>query len=407
MIILWVLYLAVYAIIRAKARKILLQREHRERLAALIQPLLGSTSQNPLYSAKQAHLKLFKSIRPLLSIKFTQLGLMLKDGSSILSGVTGEFKHSKLYAVMGPSGAGKSTFFNALTGSASSYGSIKGTVEINGKEGSLNEYKDVLGFVPQDDVVHEDLTVTENLLSSVKMRSARGTTAQECKALVDAVIDLLGMRHISQSIVGSVEHRGISGGQRKRVNIGIELVAKPSVCFMDEPTSGLDSSATLDVLGALKALAGCGMNISCVIHQPRYSVFVLFDELLLLGKGGVTAYMGPTEQMLTYMNRIGFEIAENENPADFMLDVTSGSLERRGDPHFKPSDLTKLWTEEGVDFVRSHEPEAVLYNRSRSIRADSVPGNLPATLQVTPSVLILPCFPLSFTHSFSSLSGNR
>jgi ABC-type lipoprotein export system ATPase subunit len=240
--VLWILYLLIYVIIMAKRRKVARQRENRERVAILIQPLLNPNAQ---YNAKVAHLKLFRNIQPLISIKFTQLGLTLKDGSSILSGVTGEFQHSKLYAVMGPSGAGKSTFFNALTGSASSYGSIKGTVEINGKEANLNQYKDVLGFVPQDDTVHEDLTVMENLLSSVKIRSARGTTAKECKAMVDAVIDLLGMSHISQSIVGSVEHRGISGGQRKRVNIGTELVAKPSVCFMDEVRSLWGSSAEI------------------------------------------------------------------------------------------------------------------------------------------------------------------
>ena len=89
------------------------------------------------------------------------------------------------------------------------------------------------------------------------------------------------------------------------------------------------------------------MLISCVIHQPRYSVFILFDELLLLAKGGVTAYMGPTEQMLPYFNHIGFNIAENENPADFMLDVCAGALQRTGHPDFKPSDLWGVWQENG------------------------------------------------------------
>ena len=92
----------------------------------------------------------------------------------------------------------------------------------------------------------------ENLVSSAYLRLPHKTTGHECRALADAVIDLLGIRHVCNSEVGSVTNRGISGGQRKRVNIGMEIVTRPSVCFMDEPTSGLDSSATLEVLAALK-----------------------------------------------------------------------------------------------------------------------------------------------------------
>jgi ABC-type multidrug transport system ATPase subunit len=218
------------------------RREKRERIAVLVQPLLNPTAH---YNAKLENLKPFRNIQPLMTIKFTDLGFTLEDGSTILSGVTGEFKHSKLFAVMGPTGAGKSTFLNALSGSASSYGSIKGTVEINGNEAKLKKYTECVGFVPQDDIVHEDLTVMENLLSSVRIRSARGTTAKECLAMVDAVLDLLGLKHLQHSVVGSVEHGGINRGLRKRVNIGTELVAKPSVCFMDEVRSLWGSSAEI------------------------------------------------------------------------------------------------------------------------------------------------------------------
>jgi ABC-type multidrug transport system ATPase subunit len=148
-----------------------------------------------------------------------------------------------------------------------------------------------------------------------------------------------------------------------------------------QPTSGLDFSATLDVIRALKSLAGCGMNICCAVHQAVYCIYVLFDEVLLFGiTGGVTAYLGPTEQMLAYFHRIGFEISLNDNPADFMLNVCSGSLARKGDPLFKPSDLNKLWTEEGIDFISSLQHEAVSFSHERSSMLNSVARTLPATL---------------------------
>merc|ERR1719392_441714 len=98
--------------------------------------------------------------------------------------------------------------------------------------------------------------------------------------------------HIQDSIVGSVEQRGISGGQRKRVNIGLELAAQPSVLFLDEPTSGLDATSSLTVVLSLKKMCQLGMSSIMVIHQPRYSLFTLFDDVLLLGKGGQAVYLG-------------------------------------------------------------------------------------------------------------------
>mmetsp|Transcript_12317 Transcript_12317/g.26589 ORF Transcript_12317/g.26589 Transcript_12317/m.26589 type:complete len:1041 (+) Transcript_12317:146-3268(+) len=355
-------YVLIFLWVRVKRRRNTEALEQREALVSAIAPLLG-----PKYDPKTNHLKLFSKVKPKVSIAFRELCLTLKSGATILKNVTGEFKHSKLYAVMGPSGAGKSTFFNTLTGSAASYGTITGTVTINGQEGvNLSAYKDVVGFVPQDDIVHEDLTVRENLAFAAYLKLDKKVSGQECQEVADAVVDMLGMRHIAHSIVGSVTKRGISGGQRKRVNIGMELVARPSVCFMDEPTSGLDSTATLEVLSALKSLALCGMNISAVIHQPRYSVFILFDELLLLAKGGLTAFMGPTEQMLEYFESTGFKMADNENPADFMLDVCSGSIPRANDPNFKPSDLNGLWFEHGVQFVEARRSQAAEFEISRS-----------------------------------------
>merc|ERR1712157_594121 len=121
--------------------------------------------------------------------------------------------------------------------------------------------------------------------------------------------------HIQNQIVGGVEERGISGGQRKRVNIGIELVAQPSVLFLDEPTSGLDASSSLAVCVSLKKMCELGMSSIMVIHQPRFSLFTLFDDVLLLGKGGQTVYLGPSLGVKPYFESLGFEMPPDENPA--------------------------------------------------------------------------------------------
>ena len=118
--------------------------------------------------------------------------------------------------------------------------------------------------------------VRENLIFSASLRLPAGTSEERKEALVDDAITLLGLRHVQDIVVGTTEQRGISGGQLKRVNIGLELVADPTLLFLDEPTSGLDSTASLEVLGALRALSRLGVTVVTVIHQPRYSIFAMW-----------------------------------------------------------------------------------------------------------------------------------
>ena len=284
----------------------------RERLWKLLNPLFASQQ----HSKSQAF-RAFKAIRPKITIEFDNLGLTLRDGHSILSGVSGRFTHSRVAAIMGPSGAGKSTFLNVIMGKTAGLGQVTGGIRANGREMRPEDLRGIVGFVPQEDIVHEDLTVRENLVYSARLRLSAAKPLREQFAIVDDVINVLQLRHVQHSVVGSAERRGISGGQRKRVNIGMELVAKPSILFMDEPTSGLDATAAADILGALKRMAGLGMNIITVIHQPRFSIFSLFDDVMLLCKGGKLAYLGPSRLALPYMESVGFALPPNENPADF------------------------------------------------------------------------------------------
>lgn len=289
----------------------------------------------------------FRGMHPTTSpidIQFENLSVTLNsDGRCVLEGVTGEFKAGNMAAIMGPSGAGKTTFMNALCGKAY-YGKTEGEVRINGRVSSIAEIKQLRGFVPQDDIVHEHLTVREQLYYSARLRNSEKTSRREIDLIVEDVLHVMQLLDVQHSIVGSVEQRGISGGQRKRVNIGLELAARPTVLMLDEPTSGLDATTAQSIIQSLKHLTTIGMTVIMVIHQPRYSLFTLFDEVLLLGVGGHTVYQGSSQGALPYFQGIGFQMAEHENPADWFMDVISAKVSApRTLSHFEPSMLADLW----------------------------------------------------------------
>jgi len=353
LIVLWMAYWLMVTLIRVNQRRIGRTQSARERLWKLLNPLLASNS------VKAKSFRAFKAIRPKITLEFEDMGLTLHGGKTILSGVSGAFHHSRVAAIMGPSGAGKSTFLNVVMGKAAEMGRVSGTIKVNGREIKPDDLKGIVGLVPQEDIVHDDLTVRENLVYSARLRLSKSKSLKEQMAIVDDVINVLQLRHVQHQVVGNAEKRGISGGQRKRVNIGWELVSKPSLLFMDEPTSGLDATAAADILQALKRMAGLGMNIITVIHQPRYTIFSLFDDVMLLCKGGMLAYLGPSQLALNYMEELGFPLPPNENPADFALDVLSGTISRKGHNSFQPEELVPLWQTFGHKWVKSQDTPAL------------------------------------------------
>ncbi|GMY09255.1 ABC transporter G family member 24-like isoform X1 [Fagus crenata] len=281
--------------------------------------------------------------RPLIEVSFKDLTLTLKaKNKHLLRCVTGKIKPGRITAVMGPSGAGKTTFLSAVAGKAIGC-TMTGLIHINGRNDSIHSYKKIIGFVPQDDIVHGNLTVEENLWFSAKCRLSTALSKLDKVLVVERVIEFLGLQTVRASLVGTVEKRGISGGQRKRVNVGLEMVMEPSLLILDEPTSGLDSASSQQLLRALRREALEGVNICMVVHQPSYALFKMFDDLILLAKGGLTVYHGPVKKVEEYFAGLGIKIPERVNPPDYFIDILEGIVMPGGSSGVIHEDLPVRW----------------------------------------------------------------
>lgn len=224
-----------------------------------------------------------------------------RNGKLGLRNVSLAEESGKLIALMGASGAGKSTLLHVLNGSEKP---SSGQVLINGIDihRQPESIEGVIGFVPQDDLLVEDLTVYQNLYFAAKLCFS-DRTEDEINFLVVRVLEDLGLTEIKDLRVGSTLQKTISGGQRKRLNIGLELLREPAVLFCDEPTSGLSSRDSENIIDLLKELSLKGKLVFAVIHQPSSDIFKMFDKLLILDTGGYQIYYGNPVDAITYFKR--------------------------------------------------------------------------------------------------------
>ncbi|CAF1440868.1 unnamed protein product [Adineta steineri] len=246
-----------------------------------------------------------------------------KKHQEILTDISGIFKPG-MNAILGPTGSGKSSLLDILADRKDRHG-LRGQVLMDGQPQTL-DFKYRVGYVVQDDIISSNLTVRENLIFSANTRLPRNVKSNDKIAIADEVIEQLGLKKCADQKVGNEMKRGISGGERRRTNIGMELVLSPKVLFLDEPTTGLDSSTARNVMKYLHQLSRKGRTIIFSIHQPRYSIFKLFDTLFLVGAGRCI-YHGPSADVLPFFASIGFQCEEHENPADFLLDVCQGDYQ--------------------------------------------------------------------------------
>lgn len=211
-----------------------------------------------------------------------------KTNKIILENVSGQVSTGQLIAILGPSGAGKSTLLNLLAGRVQD-GKLSGSIRINEKPRTAH-WKDKIGYVEQMDNMYEFLTVRESLKTAAYLRLPAHLAKEEKKAIVNEVILNLGLFPVQNSRIDE-----ISGGQRKRVSIGIELVSNPDCLLLDEPTSGLDSYTAMYLVELLRNLADSyNKLILLTIHQPRYKILQSFDKVVILSEGK-TVFFGPVD----------------------------------------------------------------------------------------------------------------
>lgn len=247
----------------------------------------------------------FRAVGEMSQLSFEAKNLTYKfpNGRIGLRDVSVAEKSGNLVALMGASGAGKSTLLHVLNGSEKPE---QGQVLINGIDLHKNPEKleGIIGFVPQDDLLMEDLTVYQNLYYAAKLCFSDKST-EEIDTLVLRVLEDLGLSETKDLKVGSPLKKTISGGQRKRLNIGLELLREPAVLFCDEPTSGLSSRDSENIIDLLKELTLKGKLVFAVIHQPSSDIFKMFDRLVILDTGGYQIYYGnPVDAIVHFKHAI-------------------------------------------------------------------------------------------------------
>ncbi len=257
---------------------------------------------DPIYYSDVVGKFLFEESENDISFVADHLFYHFKSGRAGLQNINIAETGSKLIGLMGASGSGKSTLLNVLNGTDRP---SSGRVLINGinMHEHPEKFEGIVGFIPQDDLLIEDLTVFENLYYSARLCFGHYTRDQNAE-LAERVLLNLGLSEIRNLKVGSPLEKTISGGQRKRLNIGLELLREPTILFVDEPTSGLSSRDSENIMDLLKELTLRGKMIFVVIHQPSSDIFKMFDTLIILDVGGFQIYYGNPAESVNYFQDI-------------------------------------------------------------------------------------------------------
>jgi ABC-type multidrug transport system ATPase subunit len=318
-----------------------------------------------------------------LSFKATIEEFTFRNGAIGIRNVKIAEGPGKLIGIMGASGAGKTTLLNILAGVEKPG---KGTIKINGFDIHADKQKveGVIGYVAQDDLLIEELTVYQNLYYNAKLCFAQLTEAEIHNRVMKALEDL-GLDHRKDLKVGSVLDKQISGGQRKRLNIALELIREPAILFLDEPTSGLSSRDSENVIDLLKELSLKGKLIFVVIHQPSSDIYKMFDKMIIMDTGGFPTFYGNPVEAVTYFkkatnqvdsNRGQCEVCGNVNPEQIFNIIEARVVDEYGQPTSKRKVTPMQWHEM---FKGSFKPAAIEDTREQPPHTLRLPSRLKQT----------------------------
>lgn len=271
------------------------------------------------FLSKQATMQHLTKMAP-VDIEFSDITYSVPTGRKgskmILRGISGQFKSGELTAILGPSGAGKSTLLNILAGYKCE--GSNGTITINGQPRELRQFKKSSCYIMQEDLLQPRLTVLEAMRFAADLKLGNRLTPSEKLSAITEIIDTLRLKKATNTVT-----ERLSGGERRRLSIALELVNNPPVIFLDEPTTGLDELSSVQCIDLLQRVARGGRTVICSIHTPSASIFAKFQHVYIVAKGQCV-YRGHAGNVVPFLQHIGIECPRHYNPADFVIEVSSG-----------------------------------------------------------------------------------
>ncbi|PGH06287.1 hypothetical protein GX51_02484 [Blastomyces parvus] len=247
-----------------------------------------------------------------------------KKPKAILEKSNGHVNPGEVMVIMGPSGSGKTTLLNVLAHRESAPGAeIAGDILVNGQKIDLEIFRNISSYVEQEDVLVGALTVEETLYFAAQLSLPSSIPKKERLQRISTLLNAFGIQNQAKTLIGTPIRKGISGGQKRRVSVASQLITCPKIIFLDEPTSGLDSTASFEVMSFVKKLAHKNnLIVIASIHQPSTATFETFDKLMIISAGR-TCYFGPSSEMKPYLDRTGYRMPLQMNPAEFVLDLVN------------------------------------------------------------------------------------
>lgn len=278
----------------------------------------------------------------------------------------------QILAVIGPSGAGKTTLFNVLAKRNKDY-DVTGHLELNGHYYDTGVLRTMSGFVWQDALYHSHMTPKEALSFAAKVKLPSSLSKAERKERVDSLLQAFDLEKCANTKIGGDTIKGISGGEKKRLSIAVEVLSKPKLLFLDEPTSGLDATSAYRIMSLIRLLADAGTTVVTTLHQPRPAIARSIDRFLVLSAGH-QVYFGPMLPMMEHFKSLGFDCPAGENPLDYTLDLINTEREEQmkasGENLNLASrtmqDLLQVEAKKNAEFVLEPLPSAVKEGQTRA-----------------------------------------